>query len=135
MYLTRKAGIEVRGNFMLALPGETPELAQQTIDFAKEIDPDYAKFNILSVWHGTELYEHYAQYGTREVDYDKLHFYEPGFVPSGYKNKAHVALMQKRAFRQFYFRPMYIVKRIMKIRSVEDVLRHFRGLMAVARMN
>ena len=37
---TKAAGIEVRGSFMIALPGETPELGRKTIRFAIELDAD-----------------------------------------------------------------------------------------------
>ena len=41
---TKNAGIEVRGSFMIALPGENPELAEQTIQDAIKSDPEYAQF-------------------------------------------------------------------------------------------
>ena len=131
MLITRKAGIEVRGNFMLALPGETPELAQKTIDFAKELNPDYVRFNTLTVLPGTELFEHYKEYGKRESEYKKLHGYEPGFVPFGYRNKKEVEYIRKKAFKEFYIRPSYFMRRLMKIRTFEDIKRHIRGVSAV----
>ena len=45
---TKEAGIEVRGSFLIGLPGETPELAKRTVDNAIELDPDYAQFTLVS---------------------------------------------------------------------------------------
>ena len=36
---TKEVGIEVRGSFLIGLPGETPELAKQTVQNAIELDP------------------------------------------------------------------------------------------------
>ncbi len=55
--MDKKAGIEVRGSFMIALPGETPELAEQTIKDALKLDPEYAQFSIATPYPGTALYD------------------------------------------------------------------------------
>ena len=41
---------------MLALPGETPELAKETIKQAIELDPEYAQFSNTTPYPGTRLY-------------------------------------------------------------------------------
>jgi len=35
--------------------------------------------------------------------------------------------MERYAFRKFYLRPGYILKRILKIRSLEDIKRYLKG--------
>src|SRR3989338_6273352 len=62
--LVKKAGIEIRGSFMVGLPGETPELARKTIQLAVEMDPDYAQFSITTPYPGTQLWDSYEQWGT-----------------------------------------------------------------------
>ena len=57
---TKNAGIEIRGSFMLALPGENPSLAEQTIQNAIKLDPEYAQFSICTPYPGTELYNEIA---------------------------------------------------------------------------
>lgn len=39
----KKAKLRTVAFFMIALPGETPETIEQTINFARELSPDYAK--------------------------------------------------------------------------------------------
>src|SRR3989344_887462 len=129
--LTKKNGIEVRGLFMVGLPKETPELAQKTINFAKELDLDYAQFSITTPHIGTPLYELAAQYGTLEKNYDKYTQHEAVFVPFGYKSKEQVEEMAKRAFREFYHRPSYIFKQMIKIRNPEDVKRYYKAFKIV----
>lgn len=128
---TKKARIEVRGSFMIALPGETPELAKKTIDFAKSLDLDYAQFCITTPFPGTELWEKAEQYGTLDKNYDKYQIWSPVFVPFGYKNAKQIEEMEAYAMKEFYMRPKYIFKKILSIRSPKDILRYLQGLKLV----
>ena len=125
---TKEAGIEVRASFMIALPGETPELAQETINFAIELDPDYAQFSITTPYPGTRLWQDVEKFGTLNKDFSKYHLWEPVFVPFGYKNKEQIMEVEKKAFKQFYLRPKFIIKSLRKIRSIEDIKRYIKGL-------
>lgn len=125
---TKEAGIEVRGSFMIALPGETPELALKTIAFAKELCPDYAQFSITTPYPGTKLWDDAQRYGELDLDYRKYHGWLPVFLPHGYKDKEQILAMGKRAMREFYLRPQFIWQSLRKIRTVEDVKRYAKGL-------
>jgi len=124
----KKLGIEIRASFMLALPGETPELAQQTIDFAKKLNPDYAQFCITTPFPGTELYRNVEKYGTLKQDFSEYNIWKPVFVPYGYKNGKEIEKMERKAMFQFYIRPRYIWSRIKKTNSLEDIKRYVKGL-------
>ncbi|MBN2383431.1 radical SAM protein [bacterium] len=50
------AGIKVHGTFMIGLPGETRQTAQQTIDLALSLGLDTAQFSIATPFPGTEFY-------------------------------------------------------------------------------
>jgi len=66
--LTTEAGIKVFNSFIIGLPGESPETAQQSLAFAQELDRDYGAkygFHLLSPLPGTELYERPRDYGLR----------------------------------------------------------------------
>jgi radical SAM superfamily enzyme YgiQ (UPF0313 family) len=54
---TKKSGLLVNGCFILGLPGDTMESIRETIEFAKELNPDTAQFYPLMVYPGTEAYE------------------------------------------------------------------------------
>ena len=41
--------------------------------------------------------------------------------------------MQRYAFRKFYLRPTYILKRILKLRSFEDLKRHVKGAVGLVK--
>ncbi len=126
--LTKEAGIEVRASFMIALPKETPQMAQKTIDFAVSLNPDYAQFCITTPFPKTKLYENAQKYGKLSADFSKYNVWEAVFIPHGYKDKKEIEKMEKRAVRQFYLRFSYIFGRLRKIRSFKDIVRYFKGL-------
>ncbi len=126
--LIQKAGIKIRGCFMLGLPGETPELAQKTIDFAKELDTDFASFTLTTPYPGTEMAKHAKEYGTLKKDYNKYSMWKVVFLPYGYKNEEELLKMHSQAFKQFYFRPKYVLGKVLKVRSLGDIKRNFMGL-------
>jgi len=125
--LTKNSGIEVGLSFMLALPSETPSKARQSIEFAKELDPDYAQFCITTPYPGTELYDQAKEYGTLIQDFSSYTIWNPVFVPRGYRDEDEVLKMQREAFKAFYYRPSYILKRLLKIRSIGDLRRNIEG--------
>jgi len=127
---TKEAGIEVRGSFLIGLPGETPELAKQTVKNAIELDPDYAQFTIVCPYPGTKLQKEIKQgkWGKFiEEDFEKYHQWDVTWLPEGYNSVEELKNMNRYAFRKFYLRPGYIIKRIMKIRSFEDIKRYIKG--------
>ncbi|MBS3132497.1 cobalamin-dependent protein [Candidatus Woesearchaeota archaeon] len=126
--LCKQVGIEIRASFMLALPGETPELAQKTIDFAKRLNPDYAQFSPTTPYPGTKLWNDAEKYGKLTKNFSEYHGWSAVFVPFGYKDRKEVEEMKRRAVRQFYIRPNYILGRIMKINSLEDIKRYVKGV-------
>lgn len=54
--LTKKAGIKTYASFMVGNPGDNRDTVQDTINFAKKIDPDYYGFAIAMPYPGSEFY-------------------------------------------------------------------------------
>ena len=127
---TKEAGIEVRGSFLIGLPGETPELAKQTVQNAIDLDPDYAQFTLVCPYPGTKLAKEIGEGKWGKFISHNLEEYQcwnVTWLPYGYKSVKELKNMERYAFRKFYLRPSYIFKRIMKIRSFEDIKRYFKG--------
>lgn len=131
---TREAGIEYRGSFMIGMPGETPELALQTIQNAIELDPDYAQFSIVCPFPGTKLEAEIKQGKWGKFISQNLEEYNTmkvTWLPDGYKSPDELKNMERLAYRKFYLRPSYIFKRILKIRNFEDLKRYINGAIAL----
>ncbi|MFI5362590.1 MAG: B12-binding domain-containing radical SAM protein [Elusimicrobiota bacterium] len=123
---TKEAGIVVRGSFMVGLPNETPEIARKTIAFALELDPDYANFNVFFPEPGTGLYELAIKSG-RLLSNNYLGRTTPVYLPEGYSSPEAVKAIQAEAFRRFYFRPSYILKKLLRTRTVEELSQYWEG--------
>lgn len=125
----KEAGIETTTSFMFGLPGETPEMAEETIQFAKHLNPNYAVFHCTYVLPGTELNETTEQMRERSDMGPKIS------VPSGYSSSDEILKIRRRAYREFYLRPSYLVGRLRSITSMSDIARFskaFSTLMRVA---
>jgi radical SAM superfamily enzyme YgiQ (UPF0313 family) len=59
----RELGIAIHGTFILGLPGETRETIQQTIEYAKEINPHTLQVSIAAPYPGTYLYKQAKENG------------------------------------------------------------------------
>ena len=56
-------GIAIHGTFILGLPGETKETIEETIDFAKEINPHTIQVSLAAPYPGTFLYKQALENG------------------------------------------------------------------------
>ena len=108
----KAAGIETIGFFIIGLPGDTRETMQRTIDFAIELDPMIANFSMMTPYPGTIVYEQIKNGGRFLVhdweDYvffDQKARYELGSLTAEVMEE-----MYRKAYRQFYWRPKYIVR-------------------------
>jgi radical SAM superfamily enzyme YgiQ (UPF0313 family) len=54
--LTKEAGIMATANYMIGLPGETPEDIEKTLALNKEIDPDDFGYFVFYPYPGTQLF-------------------------------------------------------------------------------
>jgi radical SAM superfamily enzyme YgiQ (UPF0313 family) len=114
--MTKKIGIETVGFFMFGLPGETKETMKQTIDFAKKLDPDYAKVTILVPYPSTPIYFEMKKKGLiKTKDWSKYNFHTASKV---YNHETldwnTLEKYYNKFYREFYFRPIYIIKRVSK---------------------
>jgi len=130
---TKAAGIGIRGSFMVGLPNETPEKGRKTIEFAIALDPDYANFNIFFPEPGTILYERAIESG-RLLSQSYLGRTVPVYLPEGYSSPDEIRALQQEAFRRFYFRPSYIMRRLIRTRSFEELEQYYEGAMMLLSM-
>ena len=108
----KAAGIETIGFFIIGLPGDTRETMQKTIDFAIELDPMIANFSMMTPYPGTIVYEQVKQNGRFLVQdwedyvfFDQKARYEMGDLTAELMEE-----MYRKAYRQFYWRPKYVMR-------------------------
>lgn len=116
---TKKAGIEIVASFMLALPTETREDALETIRFGLELDLDYVYWLTATPYPGTKLYELARTTGTLlDIDWSNFSvFNEVVYIPEG-RSVEEIKSLIKQAYRRFYLRPGYVLKRMSNLRKL-----------------
>jgi len=110
----RELGITIHGTFILGLPGETRETIEQTIRFAKEINPHTIQVSLAAPYPGTELYRDAVTNGwlsspdpSQLVDSSGTQLI-PLSYPHLKADEIYHAL--ERFYKSFYFRPRKIIE-------------------------
>jgi radical SAM superfamily enzyme YgiQ (UPF0313 family) len=117
-------GILMHGTFVLGLPGETRETIEQTLAFAKEIDPYSLQVSLAAPYPGTELYRQAVANGWLRASSGAGLVQGAGLQETALSydelgaEEIHQAL--ERFYRSFYLRPRPI------LRMVRDMLRDRR---------
>lgn len=114
--MAKKAGLEVLGFFMFGAPSETEETMNQTINFAKNLDCDYAKVTLVVPFPSTPLFEDLEKKGLiKTKDWSKYNFHTASKVYT-HPNLSWEVMERyyNQFYSKFYFRPSYILKRIKK---------------------
>jgi radical SAM superfamily enzyme YgiQ (UPF0313 family) len=129
---TKKARIETVAHFIIGAPEESWTTISHTIDFAKKLNPDLASFNILTPYPGTELFDDLKNRGLIRTD-EWMGFDQTikAGLRTNYLTAQELELASKIAYRKFYYRPKYILKKFFKIRSREDVKRNINGFLGL----
>jgi len=136
---TKTVGIEVKAFFMIGLPTETEEETQGTIDFTKELDPDWIQVTITTPYPGTKLYDIAKKDGTLKSfkweDYQTWVGWankELVYTPKGRDSK-ELKILQKKAMRDFYFRPQFVLRQLKYLRSWDRTKTYLLGALALAK--
>ncbi len=110
----RKLGVTIHGTFILGLPGETAETIQQTIDFAREINPHTIQVSLAAPYPGTELYQQAVKNGWLEENQAQNLVNQAGvqLAPISYPGLSADQIYQsvETFYRRFYFRPRKIAE-------------------------
>ena len=123
---------------MVGVPGDTPASIERTIDLARELEPDFAKFTVFVPYPGTVDYATLKAQGklqgadqwSRYTSYP-THDNPPVYLPDG-MTVDDVIRMHRRAFRRVYARPATLWRHLVEIRVLSplDALRGFWALYA-----
>ncbi|MDA8190831.1 hopanoid biosynthesis associated radical SAM protein HpnJ [Acidiferrobacter thiooxydans] len=103
-----KLGITVHGTFILGLPGETRETIEETIRFAKDINPHTIQVSLAAPYPGTFLYKQAIENGWLQEENSKHLVNDRGVQMSAlsYPHLNHTEIYDsvESFYKQFYFR-------------------------------
>lgn len=123
----KEVGLKVNTPFIFGIPGETFEEGLETIRFAIELNPDMANFHAITPFPGTYLYDNLERYGTMSEDLTDFTYQGAAFIPYT-MTKEDILKLRQIAFKRFYSRPSFILKRLLELRSLNDLTVAFRSM-------
>ena len=123
----KEAGLRVFTPFLFGIPGETYAEALRTIEFACELGPDAANFHCITPFPGAELYDNVGRYGTLSEDLRDYTYQGAAFVPYT-MTRAEITQLRQIAFRRFYSRPRFLLRRVLQLRSANDLRAAWNGV-------
>jgi anaerobic magnesium-protoporphyrin IX monomethyl ester cyclase len=108
----RDAGIRSFAFFIFGYPGESLASINQTIEYAIELDPDFANFYPAVPYPGTALYDKVIRDGMLvEEDWARMEY--SYYLLKGNGLDEHVVMDAiNRAKRRFFMRPAYISRKL-----------------------
>lgn len=101
-----KLGLTIHADFIIGLPGETPESIRKTIDFAKELDCETIQVSIAHPYPGTEFYKYVQDNGLITINAmtDDTGHQLPNIIYPGL-DRGQLVEWVERFYGEYYFRP------------------------------
>jgi len=134
--LLEKYGIKTLGSFMMGEIKETEEEVENTINYATQIDLDYAQFSILTPFPGTKLFSMIKDriFHFNWDLFDGAH----SVFKLDYLTKEQIEGLLRKAYRKFYLRasriPQYL-KTLLKPGGLMDGLKVLNRVIKISRLH
>ena len=127
--MLKQTDIKIFGFFMLGYPGETLKSMEKTIKLPRELDLDWAMFSKVTPFPKTPLYEKCLKQGLindywKEFTLEKTEHKMMDVYPEAGRKV-------DQAFKQFYLRPSYFVKKIKELGEPGKFFQYVKGLKAI----
>ena len=128
----RDLGITVHGTFIIGLPGETRETIQETIRFAREVNPHTIQVSVAAPYPGTELYRQAIENGWLPADDEGATLVSGNgtqLAALSYPDLGHAEILDSvdALYKRFYFRASKIAEMSAEmIRSPQMAARRLR---------
>ena len=103
-------GLTIHGTFILGLPGETLETIEETIRYAKELDPHTIQVSLAAPYPGTFLYKQATENGWFDGSDHLLTDGGNQIAQLSYPHLSSAVIFDKveEFYKRFYFRPSKI---------------------------
>lgn len=132
--LVKKHGIQALGGFMFGFPYDSRKTVEQTIQFAKKLSPDQVQFSINMCYPGTSLYE-YAEKNDLLIanSFKEFDMTCGPVVKTLDMEREELEHILARAYKEFYFRPKYMLQTLFHLKDIDEIKRVFRSLKSLVK--
>ncbi len=135
----KKHGIQALGGFMFGFPYDSRRTVEQTIAFAKKLSPDQVQFSINMSYPGTSLYEYAKENNLLEaISFKEFDMTHGPVVKTVDMSRSELQDILARAYKEFYFRPAYILQTVGHLTHRDEwsrVLRSLKSLLKTIRLH
>lgn len=121
----KQAKIKIYNYFVIGLPWDDEESIEQTINFAIELDSDFISFYTATPLPGTRFHRYAQEHNLLDQNNSWSDAYYYPVVNTHSLSKERIFELHKEAIRRFYFRPMFILRSILNIRSFAELKNYF----------
>ncbi|HBL16974.1 MAG TPA: B12-binding domain-containing radical SAM protein [Elusimicrobia bacterium] len=131
----RELDIETVAFIIIGFPNEDRAMNDNTLRFLKEIRPDVADIHTLIPLPGTAIFEELDRAGfILERDWGKYVFHGRPVFRTAHFSPEEIHREYKRVYLRYHLRPAYVLQRLRRIRSWEEVLNNLKGLWTLLSM-
>ncbi len=126
--IARELEYDIWSFFIIGLPGDDKDSILETINFAIELNPKYAKFLILKPFPGSEVFYQLDEKNLIDsYKYGDYGVYTPPVHHLNTLSQKEILKLQKYAWRKFYLRPSKILEFIKGVNSFGKFISLIRG--------
>lgn len=131
--ITNKIKLTNSASFIIGYPGETRETINDTIKLSKQIKPTLAYFFVCIPIVGTDLYNEAKKRNLiLHKDWTKyVQMPDKAMLKTETLSSEELIKLRNKAYKQFYLRPQYILSRLFKIRTIEQLKFYTKGALGV----
>ena len=130
---SKRAGINVAGFFMLGKLGENANTMQETINFAKELNCEHSSFSIATPYPGTIMWDVIKIKKGRILfkSWDEYSIFNKPTYELENVNKELINKYFKKANKDYYLRPLFILKLIKRILLPRNIIELNENLLTI----
>ena len=130
--MTKDADISIVGNYMFGFWDDNLKTMRETLDFAKELNCEYANLYCVTVYKGSKLYDDMKARGVDLPERgDEFAQMSPAFkpVPTRHLSGQDVLKFRDAAFNEYFGGERYLS--MMRIRCGQSVVEEIRAMLAI----
>ena len=130
--MTKDADISIVGNYMFGFWDDNLKTMRETLDFAKELNCEYANLYCVTVYKGSKLYDDMKARGVDLPERgDEFAQMSPAFkpVPTRHLSGQDVLKFRDAAFNEYFGGERYLS--MMRIRFGQSVVEEIRAMLAI----
>lgn len=124
--ICRRNGLRFQAFFVIGTPLETRATLDETLRYARRLDPDFFDFNIAYPLPGTELFEIVEREGLFEKAPSEAG-YGSAAIRTRELSSADLTAWRRRALLAMYLRPRYIARTLLRAGSPRVALNYLKA--------